>query len=162
MKNAYVLASALLFASGPAFTHENQAHSPPRTSDASQVEATPFGQEGDPRKVTRTIRVSMSDRMRFEPENLTVRKGETVRLVVANKGAVLHEMVLGTAHALKEHAELMKKHPGMEHDAPSMTHVKPGATGEIVWQFNRAGEFQFACLIPGHFEAGMVGKVVVR
>jgi uncharacterized cupredoxin-like copper-binding protein len=158
----YVLASALLLASGSAFTHENQAHSPPKKFDASQVEATPFGQEGDPKKVTRTIRVAMNDRMRFEPENLTVRKGETIRFVAVNKGAVLHEMVLGTAQALKEHAELMKKHPGMEHDAPSMAHVKPGATGEIVWQFNQAGEFQFACLIPGHFEAGMVGKVVVK
>ncbi|WP_298934277.1 cupredoxin family protein [uncultured Ramlibacter sp.] len=159
---AHILALTLLFASGSVFTHENQAHATPKQFDASQVEATPFGQEGDPKKVTRTIRVSMNDRMRFEPGSLTVRKGETVRLVVANKGAVLHEMVLGTAQALKEHAELMKKHPGMEHDAPSMAHVKPGATGEIVWQFTQAGEFQFACLIPGHFEAGMVGKVAVK
>lgn len=130
--------------------------------DAGKVEDTPFGQQGDPKKATRTIRVGMSDRMRFNPENIAVKKGETVRFVVANKGAVLHEMVLGTPQALKEHAELMKKHPGMEHDEPSMAHVKPGATGEIVWQFTKAGEFQFACLIPGHYEAGMVGKVTVR
>jgi len=159
---AYILASALLLAGGTAFAHEQQAHAAPRKFDASQVEATPFGQEGEPNKVTRTIRVSMSDRMRFDPPNLTVRKGETIRFVVANKGAVLHEMVLGTAQALKEHAELMKKHPGMEHEEPSMAHVKPGATGEIVWQFTQAGRFQFACLIPGHFEAGMVGNVVVK
>ena len=104
----------------------------------------------------------MSDKMRFEPESLTVQKGETVRFVVANKGAVLHEMVLGTAQSLKEHAELMKEHPGMEHDEPSMAHVKPRATGEIIWQFTQAGELQFACLIPGHYEAGMVGKVAVK
>lgn len=158
----YVLASALLFASAFAFSHDKQAHSSPKKFDASRVEATPFGQEGDPKKVTRTIRVAMTDRMRFAPEHLTLRKGETVRFVVANKGAVLHEMVLGTAQALKEHAELMKKYPGMEHDEPSMAHVKPGATGEIVWQFSQAGEFQFACLIPGHFEAGMVGEVTVK
>ena len=159
---APIFVSALLLVGAAAFAHENQAHSVPKKFDASQIEATPFGQEGDPKKVTRTIRVSMNDRMRFEPETIKVRKDETVRLVVANKGAVLHEMVLGTAQALKEHAELMKKHPGMEHDAPSMAHVKPGATGEIVWQFTQAGEFQFACLIPGHFEAGMVGKVAVK
>ena len=150
-----------MLASGAALAHGDK-HSAPRKFDAAKVEATPFGQEGDPKKVARTIRVAMNDRMRFEPESITVKKGETVRFVVANKGAVLHEMVLGTAQALKEHAELMKKHPGMEHDEPSMAHVKPGATGEIVWQFTQAGEFQFACLIPGHFEAGMIGKVVVR
>jgi uncharacterized cupredoxin-like copper-binding protein len=159
---AQILATALLLAGGSALGHENQAHAAPKKFDASQVEATPFGQEGDPKKVTRIIRVSMTDGMRFEPENLTVLKGETIRFVVANKGAVLHEMVLGTAQALKEHAELMKKHPGMEHDEPGMAHVKPGAAGEIVWQFTQAGEFQFACLVPGHFEAGMVGKVVVK
>jgi uncharacterized cupredoxin-like copper-binding protein len=158
----HILASALLLASGAALAHENQAHAAPKKFDASQVEATPFGREGDPKKVSRTIRVSMNDRMRFEPGQLTVRNGETVRFVVANKGAVLHEMVLGTAQALTQHAELMKKHPGMEHDEPSMAHVRPGATGEIVWQFTEAGEFQFACLIPGHFEAGMIGKVVVK
>jgi uncharacterized cupredoxin-like copper-binding protein len=155
-------AAALALAFGNNAMAHGDEHAAPRRFDASQVEATPFGQEGNPKKVTRTIRVAMSDRMRFEPDKLTVRKGETVRFVVANKGAVLHEMVLGTAKALKEHAELMKQHPGMEHDEPSMAHVKPGASGEIVWQFTQAGEFQFACLIPGHFEAGMVGTVTVR
>ena len=159
---ARILASALLLAGGPALPDENHAHPAPRKFDATQVESTPFGQEGNPKKVTRTIRVFMNDSMRFEPDNITVHKGETVRFVVANKGAVLHEMVLGTGQALKEHADRMTRHPGMEHDVPGMAHVKPGATGEIVWQFTQAGEFQFACLIPGHSEAGMVGKVVVK
>ena len=158
---ALVVAAAAALAS-TAHAHGNEPHAAPRNFDASKVEPTPFGREGDPKKATRTIRVGMNDRMRFEPQSITVRKGETVRFVVANKGAILHEMVLGTPEALKEHAELMKKHPGMEHDEPSMTHVKPGATGEIVWQFTEAGNFQFACLIPGHFEAGMVGRVTVK
>ena len=67
-------------------------------------------------------------------------------------------MVLGTKKAIAEHAELMKKFPDMEHSDPNMAHVKPGKSGEIVWQFTKAGEFQFACLQPGHFEAGMVGR----
>ena len=159
---ALVMVGAAVLSSS-AFAHGDEKH--PATAqnfDASKVEDTPFGQQGDPKRVTRTIRVGMNDKMRFEPETLTVKKGETIRFVVANKGAVLHEMVLGTPQALKEHAELMKKHPGMEHDEPSMTHVKPGATGDIVWQFTKAGEFQFACLIPGHVEAGMVGKLTVK
>ena len=105
--------------------------------------------------------MDMSDEMRFS-RRARVKHGETVRFVVANKRQVLHEMVIGTLAELKEHAELMKKFPDMEHDEPYMAHVKPGATQEIVWQFNRAGEFHFACLVAGHFEAGMVGKVIVR
>ena len=42
-----------------------------------------------------------------------------------------------------------------------MVHVAAGKSGEIVWTFNRAGEFDFACLIPGHFQAGMVGRIRV-
>lgn len=145
-----------------AYAHGDAQHPAARQFDASKVEDTPFGRQGDPKKVSRTIRVGMDDRMRFDPQAIVVRKGETIRFVVANRGAVLHEMVLGTPQALKEHAELMKKHPGMEHDEPSMAHVKPGAAGEIVWQFTQAGEFQFACLVPGHFEAGMLGTVTVR
>ncbi len=158
----HIFATALVLAGGSALAHGDEQHSAPRTYDASKVEDTPFGQQGDPKRLTRTIRVGMSDKMRFDPESITVKKGETVRFVIANKGAVLHEMVLGTPEALKEHAELMKKFPGMEHDEPSMAHVKPGAAGDIVWQFTKAGDFQFACLIPGHFDAGMVGKVVVK
>lgn len=71
-------------------------------------------------------------------------------------------MVLGTKQAIREHAELMKKFPEMEHADANMAHVKPGATGDIFWQFTKAGEFQFACLQPGHFEAGMVGKLRVK
>lgn len=158
---AVLLAAAAVLAS-PAHAHGDEKHSAPQTYDASKVEDTPFGQQGNPAKVTRTIRVGMNDKMRFEPEHISIKKGENVRFVVANHGAVLHEMVLGTPQALKEHADMMKKHPGMEHEEPSMTHVKPGASGEIVWQFTKAGDFQFACLLPGHFEAGMVGKVVVQ
>jgi len=84
-----------------------------------------------------------------------------VRFVFANKGQVLHEMVLGTREELDKHAELMKKFPGMEHDEPHIAHVRPGATGEIGLRFTRTGTYYFACLIPGHYEAGMIGKVKV-
>lgn len=123
---------------------------------------TAFGRTGDPKKVTRTMTVTMRDTMRFEPAHLTVREGDTVRLVVRNSGKVLHELVLGTEKELAEHAELMKKFPGMEHDEPYMAHVSSGKRGEIVWQFTEAGTFKFACLIPGHFEAGMVGTIRVE
>ncbi len=154
------LAAAAAYAHGDA--HGGAHPAAPRPFDPSRVEVTAFGQEGDPARVTRTIRVVMGDDMRFRPGVIKVRRGETVRLRVANQGAVLHEMVLGTPRDLAEHAELMRKFPAMEHDAPHMAHVTPGARGEIVWQFTRPGEYQFACLIPGHFEAGMVGRVIVK
>lgn len=125
------------------------------------TEEKAFGREGDPAKATKTIRVSMSDRMRFSPATLTVREGETVRFLVTNRGKAMHEMVIGTPAELEEHAALMKKFPGMEHDEPYMAHVAPGKTETMVWQFTKAGEFQFGCLVPGHFESGMQGRITV-
>lgn len=122
---------------------------------------TPFGRQGDPNAVRRTIDVDMSDSMRFSPAELTVREGETIQFRVKNSGKAQHEMVLGTLESLKAHAGMMKKHPGMEHDDPYAAHVPPGKTGTFVWQFTKAGEFYYGCLVPGHFEAGMLGKVRV-
>lgn len=122
----------------------------------------PFGRAADPKKANRTVRIEMADTMRFTPSELRVKRGESVRFVVSNKGKLMHEMVLGTMDELNRHAEMMKKHPGMEHDEPHMAHVGPGKTGEMGWRFTKAGTFYFACLVAGHFEAGMVGKVVVE
>lgn len=132
------------------------------TSDkAIQYEQQEWGVAGSPAKVQRVIRVAISDDMRFTPSLIKIKQGQTIRFMIRNQGAVLHELVLGTRPVLEAHAELMKRFPDMEHDEPYMAHVMPGQTGEIVWTFNRAGEFDFACLMPGHFEAGMVGRVVV-
>jgi Cu/Ag efflux protein CusF len=103
----------------------------------------------------------MGDDMRFTPSHIEVKLGETVRLVVHNDGKVLHELVLGTRAELDKHAALMLKHPNMAHDDPWMAHVDPGKSGDIYWTFNRAGSFEFACLIPGHFQAGMRGTLRV-
>jgi uncharacterized cupredoxin-like copper-binding protein len=99
--------------------------------------------------------------MRFSPSRVQVKQGETVRFVIRNQGGLLHEMVLGTPEELASHAAMMKQHPDMQHDEASMSHVAAGTRGELVWNFNRAGSFRFACLVPGHFEAGMTGTIVV-
>ena len=163
MKSIYTAALAAgLLAFGPsALAHGDAAHARKQAKPISADE-TPFGREGDPKNVTNTIRVGMSDKMRYTPGELTVKRGDTVRFQVRNSGKVLHEMVIGTMDELKKHAEMMKKHPGMEHDEPYMAHVSPGKSGSIVWQFTKAGEFYYACLVPGHFEAGMIGKVTVK
>ncbi len=148
-------------ASGTAYSHDKAPDKVKTAKSSISTDETTFGREGDPKKVARTVNVDMSDAMRFSPASLTVKKGETVRFVVKNSGKVMHEMVLGTMQELKDHAELMKKHPGMEHDEPYMAHVASGKTERIVWQFTKPGEFYYGCLIPGHFEAGMVGKITV-
>jgi uncharacterized cupredoxin-like copper-binding protein len=150
-----------LFAGLPAWAH-GPGDQGAKSARPVSTEEKAFGREGDPKKVTRTIKVDMNDRMRFEPAALTVKRGDVVRFDVRNSGRTMHEMVLGTIGELKEHAELMRKHPGMEHDEPYMAHVAPGRTERIVWQFTKAGEFYYGCLIPGHFEAGMMGRIVVR
>ena len=120
-----------------------------------------IGTPGVAAKVTRTIQVDMNDAMRFTPAEIDVRQGETVRFVVRNVGKIKHELVLGSVKALEAHYELMKKNPGMAHDEPSMVTLASGRTGEIVWQFTQAGKVDFACLQPGHYDAGMKGAVSV-
>lgn len=160
MRARRIVALLLALAGGPLLAHGDAAH-PAKPFDPRSVEQTPFGRAADPRRATRTITIAMSDRMRFAPEVVTVRQGETVRFVVRNDGALLHELVLGTEEELAKHAELMRRFPGMEHDEPHMVHVQAGRAGSMAWTFNRAGTFRFACLIPGHYEAGMVGTVIV-
>jgi uncharacterized cupredoxin-like copper-binding protein len=146
----------------PAGVLAHAQHQHGSKSTAAKKEQKAWGIAGDAKAVSRTIELSMGDDMRFKPDRIEVREGETLRLVVRNSGKLLHEIVLGTKAELDAHAAMMKKHPGMAHDEPWMAHVEPGRRGELVWHFNRAGEFDFACLIPGHYEAGMVGKIIVR
>lgn len=120
------------------------------------------GMAGDPAKASRTIAVEMNDSMRFTPDQVSVKAGETVRFFVVNKGKVPHEMVIGTAEEIAEHAEMMKKMPGMVHQEANQIALAPGQRGGIVWQFAKAGTVTYACLVPGHKEAGMVGTIEVN
>lgn len=120
-----------------------------------------IGKPGIAANVVRTVNVDMTDDMRFHTANIAVKQGETIRFVAKNSGQVKHEMVLGTAKELKDHYEVMKKNPEMEHADENMVSVAPGKTGEIIWHFTKAGKVDFACLQPGHFDAGMKGVVNV-
>ncbi len=150
MSSLRLAVAAALALALPAAAHEESHH------------ASALGQPGDPAKVGRIINVDLSDAMRFTPAQIAVEKGETVRFVVTNSGKVKHEMVLGSLKDLSAHAEMMKRFPDMHHEEPNQVLLDPGKTGEIVWQFTRAGTVDFACLQPGHFDAGMKGRVVVR
>ncbi len=143
---AFLVASSVASASG---------------NHAGGHDESPIGKPGVGAKVNRTIVVDMSDSMRYTPSNIHAKKGETIRFIVKNSGKVPHEMSLGTEKELLEHLEEMKKFPGMEHDEPSKLTLASGQQGEIIWQFTKAGRINFACLMPGHYEAGMKGQVNV-
>jgi uncharacterized cupredoxin-like copper-binding protein len=123
------------------------------------------GKPGDPKKPARVVKVKMfegSGKMGFEPARIEVRRGEQVRFVLQNDGEEDHEFVLATVTENRKHAEVMKKHPDMEHDDPNAKRLPPYRNGELVWKFTKRGEFEFACLIPGHYEKGMFGRVIVK
>lgn len=124
------------------------------------------GVPGDGKKPTRVVTVKMREtpdgKMIYEPAKLAVKKGEQIRFVIVNAGEIPHEFVLATVEQNLKHAEMMKKYPEMEHDDPNSKTIQPKQKAEIVWRFTKAGAFEFACLIPGHREAGMIGNVDVK
>lgn len=124
-----------------------------------------YGKPGNPKKPARLVQVTMQEsdgKMLFFPNKLEVKRGEQIRFKLVNNGELAHEFVLATVEENRKHAEEMKKNPDMEHDDPNSKRLEPKKSGEIVWQFTKAGEFEFACLIPGHLEAGMKGTIVVK
>ncbi len=154
----FVAACALLAGATSTFSHESHAE-PKATAGAPEQQA--WGVAGVAKSATRTVTLTMDDNMRFTPDKLVFKQGETVRFVIRNQGNILHETVIGTRDELDKHAAMMLKFPGMAHDEPYMAHVAAGKSGELIWTFNRPGEFDFACLIAGHYQAGMVGKISV-
>lgn len=123
------------------------------------------GEPGDPKKPARVIKVKMREegkKMFFEPARIEVRRGEQIRFMLQNDGIESHEFVLATVAENRKHGELMKKYPDMEHDDPNAKRVLEYMDGELLWKFTKRGEFEFACLIPGHYEAGMHGKIIVK
>lgn len=119
------------------------------------------GKPGIVSRVTRTINVDMTDNMRFTPANISVKQGETIRFVIKNSGVLKHEFVLGSIAELKEHYAMMMKNPEMAHSEANMITLDGGKTGEVIWEFTKAGKVEFGCLQPGHFDAGMKGEVDV-
>jgi uncharacterized cupredoxin-like copper-binding protein len=136
--------------SGPAVAH-----------DAKFSAGTP----GDPKKPSRTIEIAMREEYGlqiFEPKRIEVKRGEQIRFVLRNEGKNDHEFMLATTKENLKHAEVMRKHPNMEHDDPNGITLKPGKNGELLWRFTKRGTFEYACLFPGHREDGMHGTIVVK
>ena len=126
---------------------------------------TAYGKPGDPKKPARIVQVVMREqdgKMLFVPDRIRIKKGEQIRFQLRNNGEVDHEFVVGTVEENLKHMKEMEKNPDMEHDDPNAKRLKPKTSGELIWQFTKAGTFDFSCLIPGHRPAGMSGTIVVE
>ncbi len=140
-----------------------------------------IGAEGDPASVSRTIEISLYDAY-YEPEELSIKEGQTVRFVITNKGEAVHEFNIGTAEmhiAHQPEMEMMVDHGVLEvdrinwdaakamqasmghgmHEEPNSVLLEPGQTAELIWMFPEHAELEFACNVPGHYDAGMVGEI---
>jgi uncharacterized cupredoxin-like copper-binding protein len=152
-----LFASGAMFAASAGLVLQSDAH-----ENHSRYSA---GEPGDANKPARTITVKMREegkRMMFEPPRIEVRKGEQIRFVLQNEGDETHEFVLATTEENRKHAQLMKKYPEMAHDDPNARRVPEYLDDELLWRFTKRGEFEYACLISGHYEKGMFGKVIVK
>lgn len=162
MKTIFAL-SAALFAASPALAGPGEAGKSHAHSHAHDADV--FGKPGNPKMTSRVVKVTMKEgdgEMLFEPSELRVKQGEQIRFRITNVGALKHEMVIGTLEANLAHAKEMVKNPDMEHDDPNGKQLEPSKSGEILWRFTKAGTFDFSCLVPGHREAGMHGKIIVE
>jgi uncharacterized cupredoxin-like copper-binding protein len=182
MKTQILTTTLLIALSGPVFASGSHTgnHTMTHTDDETHASGHAHGEghadnthnemvvgmRGSIDNVTRTVEISMKETddgdMIFEPAALDIKEGETIRFEIKNTGEFDHEFVLDDVAAIMEHKAIMDKFPEMEHDDPNSTRLAPGEEGEIIWSFTNAGSFEFACLIPGHYESGMRGDVVVE
>jgi uncharacterized cupredoxin-like copper-binding protein len=159
MKRILIGAAVLAALTGAAFAGGNHA------GGHGEAAMMAIGKPGHLSKAKRSVTITMMEKddggMVFEPSSLSVKEGETLRLQFVNKGELDHEFVMDLQEGIMEHKALMEKFPEMEHDDPNSIKLAPGTTGEIVWTFAKAGDFGFACLIPGHYDSGMKGRIKV-
>ena len=118
------------------------------------------GRPGNPKKISRTIKITALD-IKYDKPEIQVKAGETIKFVVTNTGKLRHEFIIGDMEGQRQHAEMMKQMPDMVHEDANTLTLEPGETKNLVWQFTTTGKLEVACHIPGHYEAGMVSTVIV-
>ncbi|CAN1721213.1 Copper-resistant cuproprotein CopI [Hyphomicrobium sp. 1Nfss2.1] len=145
--------------------HEGHGEHAGHNAHAGQDASFAAGEPGAGHEGARTVEIVMRDddgAMSFSPNSLEVKKGEQVRFVLTNAGAVDHEFLIDSVANNAAHKNAMAANPDMQHDEPNGRRLKPGEKTELVWRFTKPGTFEIACLIPGHYESGMKGEVSVK
>jgi uncharacterized cupredoxin-like copper-binding protein len=151
-----VIASAIVAVSYPAIQQSSLAH------EGHDFAA---GEPGNPKRTSKTIVITMREsngKMLFSPDRIEVRQNEQIKFVLTNAGHLDHEFMIATPEENQKHAVLMQKYPDMVHEDPNGRTVKTKAKSELIWRFTKKGTFEFACLIPGHYESGMYGTIIVK
>ena len=141
-----------------------------------------IGKKGDINDVTKVITVKMYDNY-YDPNQITVKKGETVKFIVKNMGELVHELNIATKEMHIQHQpemakmveheilladridknkmkEMAKMNHAMEHKHANSVLLEPNDTGEIIWKFSTSAKLEIACNVPGHYEAGMIAKII--
>lgn len=132
-------------------------------SDDHHEESSSYGEPGMAKDVTRTINLNASD-MEFDIKELKIDDGETVRFVVKNTGDVDHDFTIGPPDVQADHRqemmEMMESGAAManQHEEPNAVFLEPGQTKELIWKFGEVKGLEYACNVPGHYEAGMLGQ----
>jgi uncharacterized cupredoxin-like copper-binding protein len=164
-------AAALLALAAAAFAPElmtpASAHGDAHGGHVGSHAARSFeaGEPGDATEPHRTIEIVMREgdgSMSFGPDRVEAKAGEQIKFVIRNEGQLDHELLIDSFANNQKHKAEMEKHPEMDHEEANGARLKPSARKELIWRFTKAGTFEFACLIPGHYEAGMKGVIVVR
>jgi uncharacterized cupredoxin-like copper-binding protein len=158
-------AFAAVVAMGLVDTRPAVAHGDHKRHATHKAQSFAAGEPGDPKRPSRVVEIVMTDdgaKMAYAPDRLEVKKGEQIKFVLKNVGVVDHEFLIDTVKNNAQHKLEMEKNPDLEHEEPNGARVKPGATREILWRFTKSGTFEFACLLPGHYESGMKGVVAIR
>ena len=140
-----------------------------------------IGVKGKEENVDRVIKVLMYDNY-YQPNNFKIKKNETIKFVVENKGELVHEFNIATkAMHFKHQPEMMmmvdygilladkidkkkmmeisKKSPSMAHKHSNSILLSPGESGELIWKFSNSVDIEAACNVPGHYDVGMIAKI---
>jgi uncharacterized cupredoxin-like copper-binding protein len=152
---ALVIAGAF-FAASHWSQNPGDGHDHAHSHDSSPVAATADA------AAIRNVVIEVNDNMRFDPGTWQAQQGEVLRLIVVNTGKVKHELVVGQARELAEHAKSMRQSKGEHHHHDNAVSVEPGQSAILMFTFDKAGEWGMACFEPGHYEAGMKGLVQVK
>ena len=143
-----------------------------------------IGSKGKLNEVNRTIKVKMYDNY-YEPKSFNIKKGETIKFIITNLGEMVHEYNIGTKEMHIKHQpemqklidheiitfdkidkkkmkEMSKKDHSLAHSHSNSIMLEPKTQGEIIWKFSKDIELEMACNIPGHYESGMVGKIITK
>ncbi len=164
MKKPFLLLIGTLLINSAAFAGGAGDHTHATDGGEEDIDMIAVGKEGEAADVTRTIEVVMVDRgghKQFQPSSITIHKGQTIRLSVENKSSVDHDFILDRHDILMEFKVIKDKFPEIKHEEPNSLHLKSGGKGELIWKFANSGNFEFACLTPGHYDVGMKGSVKV-